>query len=158
MAGNLFLQLKDIKGESQHVDHKEWIDVESWSWSMSRDGTFHKGGGGSGGTAYVQDMSFTKQLDMATPDLQKQCLNGKHIGEATFHVIKEGEKALTVVEVKLKDVIIANVSMSGSSGLPMESVTLNFREVHYKYVGQEDTGAGGTSPEYKWDIVTGAEA
>jgi type VI secretion system secreted protein Hcp len=157
MAGNLFLQLKDVKGESKHTDHADWIDVESWSWAMSRDGTFHKGGGGSGGTATVHDISFSKQLDAATPDIQKQCLNGKHFEEAIFHVIKEGEKPLVVLEVTLKDVIIAAVSTGGSSGLPMENVSLNFREVHYKYTGQESSGASGTSPEYKFDIVAGAE-
>jgi type VI secretion system secreted protein Hcp len=157
MAGNVFLKLGDIKGESKHTDHTDWIDVLAWSWGMSRDGTFHVGGGGSGGTAHVSDLNFTKELDAASADIQMKLLTGKHYSDATLHVIKEGDKPMVALEIKMEDVIIAAHSSSGSTGLPMENVSLNFAKVHYKYTGQEASGAEGTSPDFHYSIQEGAE-
>ena len=50
MAVNIFLKLGNgIKGESQNDQHKDWIDILSWSVGMTQSGTTHLGSGGGGG-------------------------------------------------------------------------------------------------------------
>ena len=60
MATDIFLTLDGIKGESIDDKHKEAIDVVSWSWGLSNEGTFHSGSGGGAGKANFQDISITK--------------------------------------------------------------------------------------------------
>ena len=42
MAVDFFLKLDGINGESQDKTHKDEIDVLSWSWGASNEGTFAK--------------------------------------------------------------------------------------------------------------------
>src|SRR5712692_11221584 len=94
MAVDMFIKIGDIKGESVDHAHKEEIDVLSWSWGLSQQGTMHQGGGGGAGKVNVQDLSFTKFVDKASPNLYKFCCSGKHYPEATLTMRKAGDKPL----------------------------------------------------------------
>ncbi len=74
MAVDMFLKLGDIKGESRDDKHKDSIDVLSWSWGMSQTGTTHLGSGGGAGKVAVQDATFTKFVDAASPNLHARVL------------------------------------------------------------------------------------
>jgi type VI secretion system secreted protein Hcp len=145
VAGAIFLKIDGIDGESAFDGHKGEIDVLSWSWGVSQTGTTHTGGGGTAGKANVQDLSFMHGVDLATPNLLKNCFNGKHIKSALLTQRKAGgDKSLPFLTIKMSDVIISAVQPSGSDGgeRPMESVTLNFAEVEFVYKQQDDkTGA-----------------
>ena len=69
MAVDMFLKLGDIKGESKDSVHKETIDVLAWSWGASNSGSAQIGGGAGVGKVNVQDLSFTKFVDKASPDI-----------------------------------------------------------------------------------------
>ena len=57
MATDLFAKLGDIKGESLDAQHKDEIEVLSFSWGVSNTGSSRSGGGGSGtGKAVFQDL------------------------------------------------------------------------------------------------------
>jgi len=76
-----------IKGESKDRAQgpKGDCDVLAWSWGMSQSGSFHTGGGGGAGKANIQDISFTKWVDKATPALMKHLTKGTHIDEVILH-------------------------------------------------------------------------
>ena len=159
MAVDMFIKLKDIKGEAQDAKHKDEIDVLAWSWGLSQSGTTHMGSGSGGGKANFQDISFTKYVDKSTPDLMKACANGKHIEDATLVCRKAGEKPLEYITILMKDVIVSSVSAGGSGGEDRltENITLNFANVDYKYVEQTAKGAEGAKPEFKWKIPENEE-
>ncbi|MFP5481708.1 MAG: Hcp family type VI secretion system effector, partial [Gammaproteobacteria bacterium] len=116
MSVDMFLKIKGVDGESVDSVHAKEIDIAAWSWGMSQSGTTHVGRGGGAGKVSVQDISFTKYIDKATPNLIKACCNGKHFDEAILTVRKAGEKPLEYVVLTMKDVIISNVSQGGSGG------------------------------------------
>src|SRR5215472_13348901 len=128
MAVDMFMKIAGVKGESQDKGHMDEIDVLAWSWGMSQSGTTHMGGGGGSGKVNVQDLSFTKYVDVSSPDLLLACCNGKHFTDATLVVRKAGENPLEYIKVKMQEVIIASVSTGGSGGEDRltENVTLNF--------------------------------
>ena len=117
--------------------------------------TSNLGGGGGSGKVNVQDISFTKYVCKASPELMKACMSGRHINEATLVVRKAGDKPLEYMTIKINDIIVSSVSTGGSGGEDRltENVTLNFSQVDYKYVEQTDTGAEGAKPDVKWDIA-----
>src|SRR5690348_30150 len=94
MAVDMFLKFDNIKGESQEEGHKDWIEIESFSWGLSQTGSFGTGGGGGAGKASLHDLSFTHRLDKASPQLMLACCTGKHIPSAVLAVSKatEGKK------------------------------------------------------------------
>ena len=160
MAVDMFIKLGDIKGESTDSVHKEEIDVLAWSWGMSQSGSMHMGGGGGAGKANVQDLSLTKYIDKASPNLMKMCCSGKHFSDAVLTIRKAGEKPLEYLKISLSDIIISSVSTGGSGGEDRltENVTLNFAKVKLSYQAQKKDGSADGGPvEMGWDIEANAE-
>ena len=144
MAVDMFLKLGDIKGESSDDKHKDEIDVLAWSWGMSQSGTTHTGSGGGAGKVSVQDLSLTKYIDKASPNLALGCCVGKHYPEGLLTVRKAGEKPLEYLKIHIKDVLVTSVSIGGSHGEDRltENIALNFAEYKMEYAPQKADGSG----------------
>lgn len=155
MAVDMFIKIGSLKGESADATHKGEIDVLAWSWGMSQSGTTHQGTGAGAGKVNVQDLSFTKWVDKSTPALMLGCAAGTHYPEATLVVRKAGDKPLEYVKLKMTDVIVTSVSTGGSGGEDRltENITLNFAQVNFDYVPQNDKGGGETPIPMGWDIA-----
>ena len=150
----------DIKGESKDDKHKNEIDVLAWSWGASNSGSAQVGGGAGAGKVNVQDLSFTKYIDHASPALLLACHNGKHYDEALLTVRKAGENPVEYIKVKMTEVLITSVSHGGSGGEDRltENVTLNFAKVALDYTPQDDKGKAGTTVPFSWDIAANKKA
>ncbi len=155
MAVDMFIKIGDIKGEAQDKAHKGEIDVLAWSWGMSNSGSAHMGGGAGSGKVNVNDLSFTKYVDSASPALMLACCNGKHYPEALLTVRKAGEKPVEYIKIKISEVLVTSLSTGGSGGEDRltENVTLNFSKVHVDYTPQDAKGAAGTAIPMDWDIA-----
>jgi type VI secretion system secreted protein Hcp len=156
MAFDMFMKIKEIKGEARDKTHKEEIDVLSWSWGMSNSGSAHLGGGMGAGKVNVQDLSFTKFIDKSSPDLMLHCCIGKHIPEATLTCRKAGgDNPLEYLTIKLSDVMVTSVSTGGSGGEDRltENVSLNFAKVEVAYKEQTATGGVGATPKMGYNVA-----
>jgi type VI secretion system secreted protein Hcp len=160
MAVDMFMKIDDIKGDSIDAAHTGAIDVLSWSWGMQQPGTSHSGTGGGSGKVRVEDLSFTKHTDLATPNLEKLCCSGKHFQKATLIVRKAGGTALEYIKLELSDGLVSSISMGASAGDDrlIETITLNFASFKYDYVPQDGKGAGGGAVSAKWNIAKNAES
>ena len=154
MAVDMFMKIATVDGESKDDAHGGEIDVLAWSWGESQAGTFHTGGGGGAGKVNVQDLSFTKYVDLSSAVLLLACSNGEHFDDAVLTVRKAGKDPLEYIIITMKKVMVTSVSTGGSGGEDRltENVTLNFAEVEFKYTQQSDTGGEETSKTYSWNI------
>lgn len=156
MAVDAFLKLKGVDGESPVKGFENQIQILAWSWGMSQSGTTHSGTGGGAGKVNVQDLSFTKYLDKASPPLILACCKGTHYDEATITMRKAGGDPLPYLVITLKEIIVTSVSLGGSGGEDQqtENVTLNFAEFAYSYQPQDSKGAKkGGAIEVKYHIA-----
>lgn len=155
MAMDMFIQIGALKGESRDSVHAGLIDVLAWSWGMSNSGSTHVGGGSGAGKVNVQDLSFTKYVDLCSTELMLACCNGKHFADAKLIVRKAGENPLEYIIIELEDLIITSVSTGGSGGEDRltENVTLNFAKVKVGYVEQAADGAAGKDTKMGWDVA-----
>jgi type VI secretion system secreted protein Hcp len=153
MALDMFMKIDTVDGESKDSEHKKEIDILAWSWGVSNSGSAHVGGGA--GKCNVQDLSFTKWVDSATPKLVLASCNGQRFNEASLVVRKVGAKPVEYIKIKMEEVLITSVSTGGSNGEDRltENVTLNFAKVALDYVPQDDKGAAGTAIPMSWDIA-----
>jgi type VI secretion system secreted protein Hcp len=90
MAVDMFLKLNGLTGESKDKVHTNEIDVLSWSWGMTNNGSAHVGGGAGSGKVSVQDLTLSKFVDSSSPKLMLGCCNGKHFPDALLTAIPFG--------------------------------------------------------------------
>lgn len=156
MAVDIFIKIGDIKGESQDKTHKDEIEVLNWSWGMSQSGNMHTGTGGGAGKVSIQDLSLTKYVDKATPNLMMHCSSGKHVPKVTLTVRKAGGDAqVEYLIINLEEVLISSLSTGGSGNDDrlIENVTLNFAKVTVDYQPQKADGTKEGGPiKYGWNI------
>ena len=158
MAFDMSINIPPLKGES--MSQKDQIDVLAWSWGASNSGSAHSGSGAGSGKANVQDLSFTKYVDISSPELLLSCCSGKHFGEAVLTVRKAGgDKAVDYFTITMQDALISSLSTGGSGGEDRltENVTLNFAKVKVKYLEQSKEGAPGRQSEKGWNIEENKE-
>jgi type VI secretion system secreted protein Hcp len=160
MAVDMFLELDGVKGESVDKHHKDKIDILAWSWGLSNSGTFHHGSGGGAGKASFNDITITKYIDAASPNIMLFCANGKHFAKGKIIVRKAGEKPLEYLVIEFDKVLVASYTTGGGSGEERltENVTLNFAKMKLEYVTQSEKGGKGTPHAFAWDIAANTKS
>jgi len=142
-AADFFLKIDGIEGEigSQGSDGAQM--VASWSFGASNPTSMGSGSIGQGRMAAPAaadpaqgssgTVTVTKQYDKASPMLAKKCARGEHIKSAQLKRCENGQCRT----YDLQDVVISSYSLGGggggSGGAAMESLSLNFTKIEYKY-------------------------
>ena len=156
MAIDAYLQIGDIKGESQDDKHKGWIEVKNVSWGVTqpRATSVSTAGGHTSGRADVHEVSFDKLADIASPVLFQTCAAGKTIPKAKFEFFRaDGDGSrVKYFEIELENVMLSNVlPNSGDGGLINEKVHLASSKMKVTYTQQKIGGGAGGSTTGGWD-------
>ena len=135
--------------------HKEEIDVLAWSWGLSNAGNAQIGGGAGAGKVNVQDLSITKYIDKATPDLMLSTCNGQHHDKVTLTVRKAGTTPVEYLKITMEQVLITSLSTGGSGGEDRltENISLNFAKYKVEYTPQKKDGSADKTLTTGWDIA-----
>lgn len=163
MAVDMFINLgSKISGETKdkaQSTNKD-CDILAWSWGESNAGSFHMGSGGGSGKVNVQDLSFTKYIDCASPAIWAHCAKGDHIDKCVLLVRKAGGKQEKYVEITMEKCLLTSVSTGGNGGVERltERCTLNFAMVKFEYFTQDDKGATASAGEFSYDIEANTDA
>lgn len=152
MASDIFAKIGDIKGESLDSKHKGEIEVLSWSWGLANAGSKGTGGGGGAGKATFHDLSFTHNIDKASPLLMKGCATGQHLKEATITHRKAGKGQQEFLVIKMNDVIVTSVTSGDSENAHVETVSLGFAKVDLEYRPQKADGSLDAGLHFKYDL------
>jgi type VI secretion system secreted protein Hcp len=156
MAIDAYLQIGDIKGESQDDKHKQWIEVQNVTWGVTqpRATAVSTAGGHTSGKADVHEVSFDKLADIASPVLFQTCAMGKTLPQAKFEFFRaDGDGArVKYFEIVLESVMISNVTpTSGDGGIITENVHLASSKFKCSYTQQKIGGGAGGSTTGGWD-------
>jgi type VI secretion system secreted protein Hcp len=160
MAVDMFLDLDGVKGESIDKKYKDKIDILGWQWGLANTGTFHQGSGGGAGKATFTDISISKYVDAASPNIMLFCANGKHFSKGKIVVRKAGgDSALEYLTVEMDSVLVTSYNVGGGGGQErlVENVSLNFAKVKVEYATQTKDGGKGTPQAFAWDISTNSK-
>jgi type VI secretion system secreted protein Hcp len=143
-ASDFLLEIDGIKGESSDQKHKDTIDIESFSWGATNSGVRSSGGGGGAGKVSLQDFHFVKAIDKSSPLLFKRAVTGEHIKKAILFARKAGAQQQDYLKITLSDVVVSQYEtkpLSGSPGVEVDSVSLNFAKIEYSYSPQKPDGS-----------------
>jgi type VI secretion system secreted protein Hcp len=145
----------DVRGESTREGFAGKMDLLSFSHGVAMQITGDAGGPErASGRPLHQDMAVTKYLDLASPVLNQRCCEGKVFPQVEIIVGHADAGPFTeVMRYTLKNVLVSSISIGGGGGdRPVESLTLNYTEIRWKYNPQKPDGGGST--EGSWNLTT----
>ena len=127
VASAAFMKLGEIKGASADAQHKEWIEIQSFSWGASNSGrvaaTVAAASPTSPGT-----LTITKTLDKSTPLLAQRCSGNQSVPEVTVHLPspQKGQAMMEYVNERGHHQFL-------QSGQRTESLSFNYAKIEMKY-------------------------
>ena len=125
VASAAYMKLGEIKGESVDAQHKDWIEVSSFSWGTSNAGRV----GATTGLATPATpgtLTITRKMDKASPVLMQRC-SGQKAPEVVVH-LPSSQRGQGYIEYVLKDVIISACTQANGQ----ESLSFNYSKIEFK--------------------------
>jgi type VI secretion system secreted protein Hcp len=161
-----FLSIEGIPGEALDSNHKDWIEVLSFSQEMQQPTSSTRGsaGGAATGRTVHGDFKITKFIDKSSPKLYDALSTGKHIKKVKLEVCRAGGSQLKFYEIAFDEVLISRIQISApemrgaAAGnddlLPTEDVWINYGKVEWTYTQQKrPDGSGGGNVTAKFDLT-----
>ncbi len=152
MAVDFFLKLADIKGESIVAGHTDDIQIMSFSWGASQTTSVSGSGGSGAGRANLADLSIMKNYDASSVPLFKALLKGTHIATGVLTASKAGGDGKPFIQLSMTELFVTSVQTSGSSEVPMESVSFSYNTIKSEYFKQDDKGILKASGDVTYDL------
>jgi len=130
-----------INGLSMRSDYPKWIEVDSWSFSMTQPADPAVGARKGKGSMATGTFSFT--MKHSGPQVYKNVASGAHIpGPATFVAERAGVQVgsatgknpnAVYLKLQFSDFALVSQDLGGESGQKTENVTLSFTVVSLGY-------------------------
>jgi type VI secretion system secreted protein Hcp len=144
MAFEAYLKIDNINGSSTDSTYTKWIELLSFSWGASNPQTAASGAGGASGKANLRDFSFTKQTDVASPELFAAGAQGSHFQKCVLVCRKAGgtDGALTdFIKVTFQNILIASFVEGGhnTDDAPMDQVSFSFQKADIQFLTDTST-------------------
>jgi len=153
MAVDFFLKLSnDINGESKDAKHPNEITVMSFSWGASQTTSVSGSGGSGAGKASLADLSIMKNYDASSSLMYKALLLGTHITTGVLTAVKSGADGSPFLTISLGELFVTSIQISGSSEIPMESVSFSYNTISTEYAQQTETGSLETKAAVTYDL------
>jgi type VI secretion system secreted protein Hcp len=158
MAIDVYVSMKDIKGESTDKEHEGWLEAINWDFGMQQpsSATASTAGGGTAERVQYDSFNFTQLVNLASPKIYEYCSQGKHIPEVVIQMYRaSGEKRVKYMEVKLKTVVVSAVHAghSDTTGFPTETVSMTFGAITWTYEQQKRDGSNAGKSTGAWSLV-----
>jgi len=159
MAFDAFMKINGVVGESTDDQHKEWIELLSFSWGVQQPKSVVSSAGSlAAERADFGDFSITKVIDKASPKLATACASGEHFSEVKIEVCRAGGDKQKYMEYKLTDVITTGFRLAGHKSneiLPVEEVSFSYGKIEKNYTETDkQTGKGKGQVAAGWDLKT----
>jgi len=140
MAVDFFLKLDGINGEATDSNHKDEIQLLSFSWGGNQVTSVAGTGGSGAGRVDLADLNVTKHLDKSSSHVFKALVSGTHIKTGVLSAVKSGAGGKPFLKVSLEELFVTSIQTSASSEIPTESVSFSYNKIKYEYWSQNDQG------------------
>jgi type VI secretion system secreted protein Hcp len=137
-----------IKGIVTAEGHENWIELNSCQFGVGRGISSPTGSSSEreSSAPSVSEIVVTKSLDQSSPLLFQESLQGEGV-VVVIEFTKTAKGKLEVyLTLTLTATLISGFSVSSGGDRPMESISLNFTKIEYKFIGSDELGASGAEP------------
>ncbi len=150
----------DIKGEVTETSHKDWIAIDSVSFSTGRSLNVQVGSGQEKrhrDLPVLSDLQVSRTMDKASPLMFNQSVAGKPTN-VWIHFVEppkgQSKSPNTVAEIALRNCVITSYSLGGGGGGGSESLSLNFTAINFDYTPFDEKDVQGTTVHGFFDLIT----
>lgn len=136
-----FFDLDGIEGESRDPNRPGYIDVLSWSWSVSNSAAVSSGL--ASGKRQHKPFVITKVMDKSSPKLAEACVKGVTLKKATLELTRATPTGghETYMTITMTDVLITSYQSGGSGSetgqitmMPTEEITFTYQKIEIKWI------------------------
>jgi type VI secretion system secreted protein Hcp len=152
MAVDYFLTLDGIQGESVDANHKNEIQILSWSWGGSQTSSVSGTGGSGAGKVDLSQFSIMTYFDKATPKLFKSLCAGTHIKSGTVTAVKSGAEGKPYLKADFTELFVNSLQISASSEVPTVSLAFTYNTIKIDYSVQDDKGNLTSTGPVSYDL------
>lgn len=147
-----FLQVAGIDGGSGGAKEPGPMEIESYSWGMSRPVVSRRSGGGAGKVS-VQDFHFVASAGKSSPKLMLASATGQHISKAQLLVRSSSGDSPDDLVYDLSDLLVSSYQMqSVDESLPLNEFAFRFNQVQESYVPPASGLAASSVVTSKWVV------
>jgi type VI secretion system secreted protein Hcp len=140
MAVDFYLKLDQINGESADADHKDEIQLLSFSWGGTQVTSVAGTGGSGAGKVDLANLSVMKYMDKASAPLFKALVSGTHIPTGVLSAVKTGAGGKPFLKLSFEELFVTSQQVSASSEIPSESVSFSYNKIKIEYSTQNEQG------------------
>jgi type VI secretion system secreted protein Hcp len=133
---DMFLKIPNVKGEARDADHKDEIEVVSWSWGAQSD--VH----GAGLQRTMDSLEIVKRVDSASTALFA-CLSERKVTTARLVVRKAGKTPAEYFMLDMEKVRVVSSKLSTEETELNERISLAFEKITVTYRQQAADGSLG---------------
>jgi len=148
---------EDVRGESLLPGFGGKIELLSFSHgvAMQITGDISQAERTSGRPNH-QDMTATKYLDAASPVLNQACCEGKTFPQVDIIIGRnDGGTVVELMRYTMKNCLISSISIGGGGGdKPVETLTLNYNQITWKFTAQKPEVGKEGNVDGKWNLST----
>lgn len=166
MGFDAFANIAGIPGESTDENHQGWIELTSYSHSITQPagGPRSTAGGGSTGRANFGNFEIVKPIEKCDPKLALYACNGTAIPTIDISICQAAGDKQEYMHYKLENCIVAHVEHLGTSEKntgteaeerPMIRYGFNCGKITWTYTETDHTTGKptGNMSNY-WDLTT----
>ena len=166
MAGDIFLQIPNVIGDSTNASFKGDIPLTAYSQGFTDPASFTGGASGRGSSrsrTTCGAISIAKLIDSTSPDFLQWVTKGTLIPKATVYFVStpNGTGVSTArYTIKLTNVRVTSITQSDAAGNTAgigitESISMIAEKFQFTYSTQTiDAVAAGGTETFGWDCLT----
>lgn len=151
-----YLNLGEIKGNSDDANHKEWIEVQSVSQSIIRniDPTSKPKDALTKSQVQVGSIDMVKNADESSPELVAAVCEGRVFPEVTIELVRVSPNGNEVfyqwvlTDAYIHDYGVHSQALGGIES--SEQLTLGYSEVKWTYFKKDEKGKAQGSVAAGW--------
>ena len=148
-AVEIFRKIEGIEGQAADSGHQGWIEVDSFSYGVSRPV-------GATEMATHKGLTLIKGIDKASPFLYLHCSNGRALDEVVLEITRTVGDDVSIQEFRLRRATVTSVQASAATGAKQvtERLMLCYESIAWTYI-KVDPVKGSVISEVtmQWDLT-----
>ena len=154
----IYVEYEGIKGNVTAEGYKNHISVESLQFGVGRGISMEPGklANREATRPSISEVTLSKQADASAIALFKEAVAGAGGKKVVIKFVQTGsDKLVEFMTYTLEDCLVSGYSVSaGSSGDPIESISLSFAKITVLYNDYDKTNKTSTPQRAGYDLAT----